>query len=424
MTSSSPQKATKFQIFSWCLYDWGNTVLGTIIFTFIYSVYFARGIVGDETTGSAYWGYAVGFAGLFIAIMGPILGAVSDIIGRRKPILLALTLLAIIPTALLFWMAPDPVYILPTLALVMIATIGYELTQSQYNAMLADIAPADKMGRISGLGWGLGYFGGLTCLVVALVGFIGLGDSGGLFGVSEENSTHVRATALLAAGWYAIFALPLFLFVPDRKTLSHTGSVIRSALKTVWHTIKSLFTVDKNIGRFLVASAIYRDGLNTLFTIGGLYAAGTFGMEFQEILIFAIGLNITAGIGAIALSFIDDKKSAKMTIILSLVALIGLGLGIILVQDKMHFMILALTLGLFIGPVQSSSRTLMARLAPPNVGTEMFGLYAMTGKSIAFTGPLLFGVITQITDSQRWGLSVIIALWLIGLWLVWKVRED
>ncbi len=174
----------------------------------------------------------------------------------------------------------------------------------------------------------------------------------------------------------------------------------------------------------MIASAIYRDGLNTLFTVGGLYAAGTFGMDFTEILIFAIGLNVASGIGAFAFAYLDDFKGAKVTIILSLIALIILSIGIIIVQDKTTFLILAIALGLFIGPVQSSSRSLMARLAPKDSSTELFGFYAMTGKSIAFTGPLLFAVVTQITDSQRWGLTVIIALWLIGLWILMRVKEN
>ena len=177
------------------------------------------------------------------------------------------------------------------------------------------------------------------------------------------------------------------------------------------------------MGLFLIASAVYRDGLNTLFTVGGLYAAGTFGMEFTEILIFAIGLNVTSGIGAFAFAYMDDHKGAKPTIVVSLLALIALGIAITVIDDKRTFMILALALGLFIGPVQSSSRSLMARLSTKETSTEMFGLYAMTGKSIAFTGPLMFAFVTQLTDSQRWGIATIIGLWLIGLLLLLKVKE-
>ena len=411
-------------VLSWCLYDWANSVLATIIFTFVFSVYFARSVVGDETLGSAYWGYTIGIAGGIIAVAGPFLGAISDSLGPRKPLLLTLTGLTIIATTAMFWVLPDPNYIVFALILVGVATVGFELAQAQYNSMLSDIADRSRIGRISGWAWSMGYFGGLFCLVIALFGFIGLGDETGIFKISNEFSLNVRATCLLAAVWYFIFALPLFLYVPDRAIIPRQKNLVKKAIIQLWNTLKTLVSTSGNIGRFLVASAIYRDGLNTLFTVGGLYAAGTFGMDFQEILIFAIGLNVTSGIGAFAFAYMDDSRGAKWTIIVSLLALICLGIGIVLIESKTSFMILALALGLFIGPVQSSSRSMMARLAPQEKSAELFGLYAMTGKSIAFIGPLVFAIVTQFTGSQRWGVATIIIFWAVGLLLLIKVREN
>ncbi|PCH98878.1 MAG: MFS transporter [Alphaproteobacteria bacterium] len=408
---------------SWCLYDWANSVLATIIFTFVFAVYFSRGIVGDEILGSAYWGYAVGVAGIVVAIASPILGAISDAFGPRKHLLGILTLVTIGATASLFWMEPDPSYTFYALGIVVVTIVGFELAQAQYNAMLSDVAPPDKIGRVSGWAWGMGYFGGLCCLVVALLGFIGLGDYAGFLNLPREGSIHVRATCILAALWYGVFALPLFLYVPDRPKKQGRKNLVRKGIKSLISTLKSLASTSKNTLRFLIASAIYRDGLNTLFTVGGLYAAGTFGMNFEEILIFAIGLNVTSGIGAVGFAYMDDRRGAKPTIVVSLIALIILGVGLILVDDKTHFMILALCLGFFIGPVQSSSRSMMARLAPKNAGAEFFGLYAMTGKSVAFTGPIAFALITQMMDSQRWGISAIIVLWVVGLIILLKVKE-
>lgn len=414
---------SKRPVLSWCLYDWANSVLATIIFTFVFSVYFSRSVVGDETLGSAYWGYTIGIAGFVIAICGPILGAVSDAYGPRKPLLAMLTTVTIASTIAMFWVLPDTAYIMMALVLVGIATIGFELAQAQYNAMLSDLAPNNKMGRISGWAWAMGYFGGLTCLVIALFGFIGLGEGTGLLGLSDEDSMNIRATSLLAAGWYLFFALPLFLYVPDSPQKTRDKGLWQDAIQSLWQTCKTLVSTSRNIGWFLVASALYRDGLNTLFTVGGLYAAGTFGMEFQEILIFAIGLNITSGIGALAFAYLDDMRGAKWTIIVSLLALIGLGVAIVLIEDKTMFLIVSLCLGLFIGPVQSSSRSMMARLAKDGNSAELFGFYAMTGKSIAFLGPLLFAIVTQITESQRWGVATIIGFWLAGLILLLKVKE-
>lgn len=410
-------------VLCWCLYDWANSVLATIIFTFVFSVYFARSVVGDETLGSAYWGYAIGIAGAIIAFGGPILGAISDALGPRKPLFLLLTVVTIISTGAMYWVLPDPSYTIMALILVAIATIGFELAQAQYNSMLSDIASPKMIGRVSGWAWAMGYFGGLICLVIALFGFIGLGDGTGFLGITEDYSLNVRATCLLAALWYLFFAIPLFLFVPDREKLPRQKGLVKKAMKNLWATLKSLFSTAGNTGRFLIASAIYRDGLNTLFTVGGLYAAGTFGMDFQEIIIFAIGLNVTSGIGAFVFAYLDDMRGAKWTIVVSLAALIILGIGLIVIESKTSFLILALALGLFIGPVQSSSRSLMARLAPQDTSAELFGLYAMTGKSIAFMGPLVFAFVTQITDSQRFGVATIIGFWLIGLLLLLKVKE-
>lgn len=410
-------------ILSWCLYDWANSVLATIIFTFVFAIYFSRGIVGDEVLGSAYWGYTIGIAGGIIAILGPVLGAISDAYGPRKPLLGLLSVVTILATVLMFWALPDPSYTMYALILVGIATIGFELAQAQYNAMLSDVAPADKVGRVSGMAWSMGYIGGLVCLVIALVGFVGLGDDGGALGLSSSESLDVRATCLLAAAWYAVFAIPLFLYTPDRSKTPHHRGLMHDAMRKLWSTVKSLFTTSRNVARFLIASAIYRDGLNTLFAVGGLYAAGTFGMSFKDILIFAIGLNVTSGLGAFVFAYADDKWGAKPTIMVSLIGLIVLGAGIVLVDDKLHFMILALALGVFIGPAQSASRSMMARLAPKHQSAELFGLYAMTGKSIAFVGPLVFAAATQIMESQRWGVATILMFWLVGLIILLKVKE-
>jgi UMF1 family MFS transporter len=413
----------KHPTLSWCLYDWANSVLATIIFTFIFAVYFSRGIVGDEILGSIYWGYAIGISGAIIAILGPILGAISDAFGPRKPLLCFLTTITIVATMAMFWAMPDPSYTLYALILIVIAMVCFELAQAQYNAMLADIAPPDLIGRVSGWAWSMGYFGGLLCLVLALVFFVGLDDEGGLIGLSESKDLNIRATCLLAAVWYAVFALPLFLYVSDRPMLTRKKGVLISAFGNLKQTIRVLFTSSQNIGLFLLSSALYRDGLSTLFAVGGLYAAGTFGMEFKDILIFAIGLNITSGIGAFGFAYLDDRIGSKTTIITSLVGLIILGFAVIVAGDINSFMIAALGLGLFIGPAQSASRSMLARLAPSSKRSELFGVYAMTGKSIAFLGPLTFAFVTQLMDSQRWGIATIIGFWTVGLLLFLKVRE-
>ena len=407
---------------SWCLYDWANSAFNTVIGTFVFSVYFARGIYGDEVAGSAAWAYVIGASGLAVALASPVLGAIADQAGRRKGWLFAFTALTVGPTALLWFALPDPGFILYALTLVFLASVAFELAQVFYNAMLADVAAPERLGRLSGYAWGLGYFGGLACLVVALVGFIQ--PETPWFGVGTEEAANVRATSLLVAVWFALFSLPLFLFTPDRAPTGLSAArAVRAGLAQLRRTLLSLRSY-ANIARFLVASALYRDGLGTLFAVGGLYAAGTFGMSFEQILVFAIGLNVTAGLGAAAFGLMDDRVGSKGTVLTALAGLIVLGAALLVAEGITLFIALALALGLFVGPAQAASRSLLARISPEDMETEMFGLYALTGKSIAFLGPLAFGFLTSTFDSQRVGMASILVFWIAGGALLLTVREQ
>ncbi|MBV6631774.1 MAG: MFS transporter [Alphaproteobacteria bacterium] len=405
---------------AWCLYDWANSAFNTVVLTFVFSVYFAKGVVGDEAAGSGQWGIAIGLAGLIVAFTSPVLGAIADHAGARKPWLALFTAITVLATAALWFAEPDPGFALYVLALVIIASVTFEWGQVFYNAMLTGVAPTAMTGRISGWGWGLGYFGGLGCLALCLTLLIQPDPP--MFGLDKGAQEPVRATALLVAVWFALFSLPLFLAPVERRGDSvGLGDAVARGLKQLRASLVELWQ-QRNLLRFLIASALYRDGLGTLFAVGGLYAAGTFGMEFDEILIFAIGLNVTAGLGAALFAWVDDWVGPKPTILLALAGLIGLGTATLLVTDKTVFMALALGLGIFVGPAQAASRSMLARLSDPAQVTEMFGLYALTGKSIAFLGPLLFGVVTTATDSQRWGMATIIVFLAAGALLLLTVR--
>jgi UMF1 family MFS transporter len=224
--------------------------------------------------------------------------------------------------------------------------------------------------------------------------------------------------------WAALFSLPLFFWTEDagRSGLTVKES-IHAGLSSLRQTVLSIRQY-KNIVVFLVASALYRDGLNTLFIVGGLFAAGVFGMDFQEILIFAIAMNVSAGLGALAFSFMDDRAGSKKTVLAALAGLIVCGIVILLVRDKLVFMGLAVVLGLFVGPAQSASRALAGRLAPKDMVAQTYGLYAFTGKSIAFMGPLAYGAATQATGSQLAGMATILLFWLSGMGLLLFVKEE
>lgn len=412
-------------VFSWCFYDWANTAFSTVIITFVFGVYFSRQIVGDETQGSAQWSFAIAVSGMFIAVLGPLLGAVADNSGARKRWIFWLSMLCIVPCALLWFATPDgsPSHIIFVLALVAIANVGLELSQVFYNAMLPHVAPKEKIGRVSGWAWGLGYIGGLTALAVTLFGFIGLGEIKPFITLPTENFEQIRMTGPFIAAWFALFMLPLFLFTKDVdvKVLGF-WEALSEGLKQLAQSAKNA-KKHKNLLTFLIASAIYRDGLVTLFAIGGVYAAGQFGMGFTEILLFAIGLNVTAGLGAFAFAYADDAFGSKSTIIVSLIGLIFVGGIILLISSKVVFIALACVLGIFMGPVQAASRTMISKLSSPEMITQSYGLYAFTGKSVSFLGPLMFGLATSFFETQQAGMATIILFWIIGLLLLLKVKE-
>jgi len=408
-------------ILAWCLYDWANSAFNTVIGTFVFSVYFARGIYGDETAGSAQWAFALSIAGLAVALLSPLLGAIADRAGRRKPWLAVFIAVCVVATSLLWFAEPDRAWIAYTLVLVVIASVAFDLANVFYNAMLHDVAPPRLLGRVSGWGWGLGYVGGLVCLALALVGFVQ--PDAPWFGVGTDNAANIRATALLVAVWFVAFSVPLFLFTRDTPATGvRPGVAVRTGVATLLRTFREVRHYGQ-IVRFLIASAVYRDGLATLFAVGGLYAAGTFAMSFEQILVVAIGLNVTAGLGAAGFAFIDDRVGSKPTIMVALAGLIGFGVPLLLVSDPRLFIAFALCLGVFVGPAQAASRTLMARLAPDDMETEMFGLYAFTGKAVVFLGPLAFGLVTEAFDSQRAGMATIVAFLAAGGALLWGVRE-
>jgi len=420
--SSPPKPASTLALFSWAMYDWANSSYAAVIQTFVFAAYFTRQIAVDQTVGTAQWGNTISLAGLLVALGGPMLGALADQTGRRKPVLAFFSLLCIVTTSLLWYVRPGNDSVTMALLLVGIGTVGFEFAGIYYNAMLPDLAPADRLGRWSGWGWGLGYLGGLACLVVALLVFID-GDPAG-FGLDREGAEHVRATFPLVAVWFLLFSLPLFLFTPDRPPTGLAwGPAVRGGLRQLLDSARHIRQY-RHIVRFLIARMFYVDGLATVFAFGGVYAAGTFDMSARQVLLFGIGLNITAGLGAGSFALLDDRVGAKTTILISLVGLLLSGIMIMLVTSPRLFWLFGLLLGLFVGPAQASGRSYLARVAPPALRNEMFGLFAFSGKATAFAGPLLVGWLTYLSGSQRLGMSSILLFFVIGFLLMSGVPTD
>ena len=414
-------KGDRRALASWCLYDWANSAFPTVIVTFVFATYFTGSVALDKVTGTAYWGYTMSLSALAVAIVAPIFGAIADNSGRRKPWLGFFTTLCIFASCFLWFVEPDPSFALMALVTAGLANFAFETGMVFYNSMLPGLARQSHLGRVSGWGWGLGYFGGLFCLALTLAGLVQ--PETPWFGLEKETAEHVRAAALVVAIWYAIFSIPLFLFTPD-KTASDISFV--NAIKKGLRELRATFSQVRqhsNMVKFLIARMIYTDGLNTLYAFGGIYAAGSFGMELNEIIIFGIGINVTAGLGAAAFGWIDDWIGPKKTVMIALAGLSVLGTALLIVETKTGFWAFGLPLGFFVGPAQAASRSMMARLAPPELTTEMFGLYAFSGKATAFLGPALLGVATLTFDSQRAGMATILVFFALGMVLLKDVGE-
>ena len=405
---------------AWCLFDWANSAFTTLVVTYIYSTYFTRAIAPDEVRGTALWSRGLTLTALLVATLSPLLGASADRRGTRLRFLATTTVISVLATTALTFVAPGAEHaVAASLLLFVVANVAFEMGMVFYNALLPGLVPESWVGRISGYGWGLGYLGGLVCLVLALVGFVR--PEVPWFGIGTAEGFNVRATNLLVAAWFAVFAVPIFFAVRE-PPIQPGPTGIRAAFAELARTIREVGRF-REAATFLLARLIYNDGLVTIFAFGGIYAAGTFGMDFEEILVFGIALNIAAGLGAFAFGAVDDKIGGKATVLMSVVALtIGTALAV-WAPTRTWLWVAGITIGLFAGPNQAASRSLMARFTPATRQGEFFGLYAFSGKLTSFLGPLLLGIATQAFASQRVGVAALLAFFVVGGLLLVRVNE-
>lgn len=402
------------------MYDFANSSFANNVTTFIYAAFFTKVIAENEIIGTALWSRGVGIIMLVVALLSPPLGALSDQGGYRKRFLTFFTFLAVIFTSLLYF--PQQGQAIYALSLYIIACICFEMGIVFYNAFLPDIAPPKRIGRISGQAWGVGYFGGLLSMAVLMVGFVSAETP--WFGLTKETHAHIRATNIGVAIWFAIFSLPALFYLPAPPA-RQTGDKLSLAAsyRRILQTFRELQRY-REIFKLLLARLVYNDGLITVFAFGGIYAAGTFGFTFEEVLFFGIIVNIAAGIGAWCFGYLDDRLGGKLTIQITLVGFVIAAIIAVVPQEKIWFWIAGILVGLFAGPNQSASRSLMGRFVPQNKETEFYGFYAFSGKATAFLGPLLMGVITQAFGSQRAGMATVGLFFIIGGLLLRTVDEQ
>ena len=432
------QQHSKRTIFSWSIYDFANQPFTTLVVTFIYGTFFTKVIAENEIVGTMLWSRGITITAIIVAVLSPIMGALADKGGYRKLYLIFWTWVSIIGTLILWF--PVEGQVIFALTAFIIGNVGFEMGGVFCNAFLPEIATKKNIGRVSGYGWSFGYVGGLLALAIALLLFVNPNIP--IFNLDKTTHEHIRATNIMVALWFAVFSIPTFLFVNQEKPPKQK---IKPMIMESMIQIKNTF---RNVGqyremtKFLIARLIYNDGLITVFAFGGIYAAGTFGFSFQDILIFGIVLNVAAGFGAFLMGFLDDKIGGKTTIQVSNIGLIIACIiavsapdrdlfnitlpiiGSILITGKSMFWLSGILIGIFSGPNQSASRSLMGRFVPKDRENEFFGFFAFSGKATAFMGPFLLGFLTQIFDSQRYGIAVVILFLIAGSLILQTVDED
>ncbi len=418
---TAPRRDDRRTILAWYFYDWANSGFTTLVVTFVYATYFTKALAPNEVLGTAWWSRGISLTSLVVVLLSPVLGALADRGGLRRTMLVLTSGLCVVASAALTFVAPGmPHAALWAVALVVAANVGFELGIVFYNAYLPDIASPERIGRVSGIGWAIGYVGGLGALVVALVGFVQ--PAVPWFGLTKEAGFNIRATNLLVAAWFVVFALPFVLLAPREAARGAARVDVRGAFRELWATFHQVRRF-RDAARLLLARLFFNDGLNTVYSFGGIYAAGTFGMSFSEILVFGIVLNVAAGLGALAFGFVDDRIGGKRTIQLSLAALFAATLLAVLAHSRALLWVAGTLVGVFGGPNQAASRSLMGRFTPRERESEFFGFFSFTGKLASFFGPLLLGAATLAFGGQRFGLATVLVFFVVGGVLLWPVDE-
>jgi UMF1 family MFS transporter len=403
------------EIFSWSLYDFANSAFTTLIVTFIFSRYFAEVVASDPLRGAVLWTRAVNASAVIVALAMPVLGAMADYSGRKKLFLGLITAESVAFTALLFFAGPGQAGIAAVLFIA--ANVGFEGAQVFYNGFLPELSTRETIGRVSGNAWGLGYVGGLLALLVGLWMVRG--------GLPTDGHLNVRATTLLVAGWWAVFAIPMFLFVRERAPRRHApfGRYVTIGFGRVGDTLRHLRQF-REAAKLLVARLIYNDGLTTVFAMAAIYVSAVFGMTTADVIVMGLVVNVAAGLGAFALGFLDDVIGGKRTIMVTLVVLSGATILGSTAPGVTAFWIAAVLIGLMVGPAQSASRSLLARFVPESKHAEFFGFFAFSGKLSSVAGPFTYGLLLQITGSHRIAMGSILAFFLVGLLILLTVDEE
>jgi UMF1 family MFS transporter len=437
----------------WVLFDWATQPFYTLIGTFLFAPYFTGAFVGDAR-GAAWWGYAMGASALMVAIGSPLIGAMADARGRVKPYIAAFGTAFVVAQALLWYAEPgalDRLWLI--LGALIVATCCGEFITVLNNSLMPRLVPQEQLGRLSGTGWAVGYIGGLVSLLL-MAAFVLTEPSTGktMLGLkpliaNDASRPADRLVGPFCALWFAIFVMPFLLFTPDasRRKGGEKAS-IGDALRSLRQTVLNVGRY-RNIALFLIAYLLFIDGLMAIFSFGGIYASVVFGWQTMTLASFGLILTVAGGLGAFLGGFLDDRLGSKTVIVGALVLLMIACLGVISIDrtnvlfgipvdapiegrklfsssGEMAYIAFALLIGIASGPLQSASRSLLARMAPPEHISEFYGLFAFSGKVSAFAAPMTIGVVNSLTGSLRLGMATILLFLGVGLVVMLMVRTE
>jgi MFS transporter, UMF1 family len=420
------QTAGRSQVLAWALWDCGSTGVSAIVVTFVFSVYLTDSVgsgLPSDTSPASWLGWALAGAGLVVGLLAPVTGIWVDAPWRRRRMLAGLTGLAVLLTSAMSLVRDDYRYLWLGLVLLAAADASTELATVPYNAMLRQLSTPETSGRISGFGWGMGYCGSVVLLLVVYLGFIS-GD-GGLLSIPTEDGQNVRAAMLLTAVWFALLAVPVLVAVPsptpppdDRRA----AIGLFGAYRKLWSEIVGEWRRDRNVVYYLLASVVFRDGLAGVFAFGAVLGVSVYGVSKADVLLFGVSASVVAAIGAVLGGLLDDRIGSKAVIVGSLASMVAVGLTLLTLSGALAFWICGLLLSLFIGPTQSSARTLMLRVSAEGKEGMAFGLYTTTGRAASFLAPTLFATFISLFGTDRAGMGGLCVVLATGLLAMLAVR--
>ena len=400
---------------AWALWDCGSTGVGAIVVTFVFSVYLTRS-VGDDLPGAtsptSLLGWALFFSGVTVALLAPVTGVWVDAPHRRRQTLGVLTAMVVLLTSAMSLIRDDASYLAAGLLLLGFTAACNDLASVPYNAMLRQLTTPETSGRISGFGWAAGYVGSMVLLLIVYAGFM-----------SGEHQ-NVQAAMLVTAAWMAVCALPVLIAPPPPADLEPppSGVGFLSAYRKLWSDLIAEWRRDRNVVYYLLASAVFRDGLAGVFTFGAVLGVNVYGVSTADVLLFGVTANVVAASGAMLGGLLDDRIGSKTVILTSLVAMIAVGLTMMALSGAAAFWTCGLMLSLFIGPAQASARTLLLRMTAHGKEGVAFGLYTMTGRAVAPLAPFMFSTFVAVFGADRAGIAGLMLVLAVGFFAMLAVR--